>query len=223
MATDELKPPKESKGDIAHSLAKAGLAAIPLVGGSAVEVFQMVLRAPIEHRRDKWMESVGERIKELEDKGLDIEELTSNDAFVSAAMHASALAMKTHDKEKLDALRNALMNIAQNQAPEEALQYMFFDWIDSFAPLHIQILRLFQSPKAPMGVSVGGLSTVLEHNMPSLRGRSHVYQQIWKDLFTRGLVNTDGLNVTMSGAGLSEKRTTPVGDMFLRFIADPSE
>lgn len=198
------------------------MAAIPFVGGSAVEVFQMVFRAPLERRRDEWMASVGEKIKELEHKGVDVEKLAQDEAFVSAVMHASNLSLKTHHKEKLDALRNALMNIAQHQAPEEALQYMFFDWIDSFTPLHIQILRIFQAPKAPMNMSMGGLSTVLEHNMPNLRGRSHVYQQIWKDLYGRGLMNTEGLNVTMSGTGLSEKRTTQLGDMFLRFIAEPS-
>ena len=48
-------------------------------------------------------------------------------------------------------------------------------------------------------MSMGGLGSVLEHNMPKLRGHGHIYNQVWKDLYFRGLVNTEGMNVTMSG------------------------
>ena len=164
---------------------------------------------------------VGEKLQELEDRGVDISKLQDNEEFITAAMHASQLAMRTHQKEKREALRNALMNIATGHSPEEALQHMFFNWIDTMSSLHIQILKLFQAPPAPANVMMGGLSTVLEHNIPALRGSTHIYGQVWKDLYIRGLVNTDGLNVTMYGPGLAEKRTTRLGDEFLRFIAEP--
>jgi len=57
--------------------------------------------------------------------------------------------------------------------------------------------------------------------MPELRSRRALYDQFWRDLYMRGLVNTEGLNVTMSGAGLAEKRTTALGDQFLWFISSP--
>jgi len=33
-------------------------------------------------------------------------------------------------------------------------------------------------------MSSGGLGSVLEHNMPEMRGRRDLYDQFWKDLFS---------------------------------------
>lgn len=167
------------------------------------------------------MVQVGEKLQELEKNGLKIEELQENEEFISAVMHASQIALRTHQNEKLEALRNAILNVAKGQAPEEALQNVFLNLIDSFTELHLRILKVFQNPEPPQNMSMGGLSNVLEHNIPELRGRRELYDQLWKDLYSRGLVNTDGLHVTMTGHGLGEKRTTGIGDAFLKFIEEP--
>lgn len=166
------------------------------------------------------MADVGEKLQELEGKGLNLEDLRENEQFISAVMYASQLALRTHKHEKLKALRSAVTNVARGQAPEETWQHIFLNFIDSLTELHIQILRVFQSPTPPPSLSMGGLSNVLEHNMPELRGRDALYQQLWRDLYSRGLVNTDGLNTTMSGSGLGQKRTTGLGDAFLTFITE---
>lgn len=57
--------------------------------------------------------------------------------------------------------------------------------------------------------------------MPKLRGQGRVYGQVWNDLAARGLVDSVGLQVMMTGRGLAEKRTTPLGDAFLEFISEP--
>lgn len=221
MSDVKLETPKPSKGDAAHALIKAGLSAIPIVGSPAAELFQHVIQPPLEKRRGEWMEQVGKKLQELEENGLNLEDLQQNEEFVSAVMHASQIALRTHQKAKRDALRNAVLNIATGQAPVEALQNVFLNLVDSFTELHLQILKVFQSPPPPPNMTMGGLSRVLEFNIPELRGNRELYDQLWKDLYTRGLVNTDGLHVTMSGRGLSEKRTTGIGDAFLKFIEEP--
>lgn len=222
MAADNLEPPKATRGDAAHAITKAGLSAIPVVGGPAVELFQHLVQPPLERRRAEWMAAVGEKLLELESRGIDIEGLGQKDEFISAVMHASQIALRTHQDEKREALRNAVFNVAAGQSPGEALEHMFFEWIDSLSLLHIQILRLFQGPTPPPGISMGGLGSVLEHNMPHLRGHRHVYDQVWKDLYSRGLINTDSLHATMSGQGLAAKRTSEIGDAFLRFVSEPA-
>lgn len=221
MDKEKLEVPEPSKRDVAHSITKAGLSAIPIVGGAAVELFQNVVQPPLEKRRVAWMAQVGEKLQELEEKGLNLETLQENEQFISAAMYASQLALRTHKEEKLSALRNAVANIATGQAPEEAMQHLFLNFVDSLTELHIQILKLFQSPTPPPNMSMGGLSSVLEYNMPEMRGRRDLYDQLWKDLYTRGLINTDGMHTAMSGNGLGQKRTTGMGDAFLRFISEP--
>jgi hypothetical protein len=75
MATDKPKVPKQSKGDVAHALAKAGLSIIPIVGSPAAELFQLIIQPPLEKRRGEFMTQVGEKLQELEAKGIKLEEL----------------------------------------------------------------------------------------------------------------------------------------------------
>ena len=220
MDEEKLKVPAQSTGDVAHSIAKAGLSAIPIVGGAAVELFQNVVQPPLEKRREEWMVQVGRKLQELEEKGLNLEMLQDNEQFISAAMYASQLALRTHKREKLEALRNAVANIATGQAPEEAMQHIFLNLVDTLTVLHIQILKIFQAPTTPPNMSMGGLDRVLEHNMPEMQGRRGLYDQLWKDLYTRGLVNTEGMHTMMTGHGLSQKCTTGLGDAFLGFISE---
>lgn len=164
------------------------------------------------------MADVGVRLSELEVQGLRLEELQVNEQFVSAVMYASQIALRTHKEEKLEALRNAVIHVATGQAPDEAVQHLFLGFVDSLTELHLRILKIFQAPATPENISVGGLSHVLEFNVPELRGRRDIYDQFWRDLYSRGLVNTDGLHTTMTGSGLASKRTTGLGDAFLEFI-----
>jgi len=220
MGKEKLEMPEASKGDVAHSIAKSGLSAIPVIGGAAVELFQNVVQPPLEKRRVEWMAQVGEKLQELEEKGFNLETLQENEQFISAAMYASQLALRTHKEEKIEALRNAVVNVARGQAPEDAMQHIFLNFVDTLTELHIQILKLFQAPTPPPNMSMGGLSDVLEYNMPEMRGRQDIYDQLWKDLYMRGLVSTDGMHMTMSGNGLGQKRTTGLGDAFLSFISE---
>lgn len=218
MSDDKLQVPESSKGDVAHAVAKAGLSAIPLVGGPAVELFQLLVQPPLERRREDWMRSVGERLEDLASKGISLDSLRDNEQFISAVMHATQIALRTHETLKRDSLRNALVNIAIGQAPEEAIQHIFFELVDSLTELHIQILSVFQRPTPPSNLGMGGLVHVLEGAIPNLRGRRELYDKLWKDLYLRGLINTDSLHVTMSGQGLRQKRTTELADEFLSFI-----
>ncbi len=175
MVRDRIALPKKSKGDAAHAITKAGLSAIPILGGPATELFQHIVQPPLDRRRQEWMTQVGAKLKELEDRGIDIEQLSKNEEFISAVLQASQIAVRTHRQEKREALRNAIFNIASGQAPEESLQHMFFEAIDSFSTLHVHLLMLFQDPTPPPGVTMGSLSTVIEFNMPQLRGHTHIY------------------------------------------------
>ena len=221
MTDDKLQPPKRTKGDAAHATVKGALSAIPIIGGPAVELFQYLFLPPFEKRRNQWMVQFCEKLKDLEKSWIRIEELKENEEFISIVMHATQIALKTHQKKKLEALQNAILNVAKGQAPEEALQYVFLNLIDSFTELHLRILKVFQNPEPPQNMSMGCLSDVLEHNIPELRGRRELFDQLWKDLYSRGLVNTGDLHVTMTGHGLGEKRTTGLGDAFLKFIEEP--
>lgn len=214
--------PKDTKGDVVHALAKAGLSLIPFAGGPAVELFQLLVQPPLEKRRTEWMQAVGEKLQQLENNGLNLEGLQTNEQFVSAVMHATQAAMRTHVAAKREALRNAILNVATGQAPDETVQHLLLTFVDDLTEMHLRILKVFHAPVPPQGLSMGGLSNVLEHCIPELRNRRDIYDQLWKDLYSRGLVNTDGLHVTMSGSGLASRRTTGLGEALLQFTAEPN-
>lgn len=220
MATEKLTVPKRSKGDATHAIVKAGLSALPMAGGPAVELFQYIVQPPLDKRREAWMADVGAKLLELEAKGLDLAKLRENGQFISAVMQASQAALRTHKSAKLAALRNAIVNIAYGQAAEDTVQHLLLSFVDELSEMHLRILKVFSAPEPSPGMSVGGLGTVLEHNIPELRGRRELYDQLSKDLYNRGLLNTDNLHVTMSGNGLAQRRTTGLGEDLLQLIAE---
>lgn len=215
-----INTPKPTKGDTAHALAKAGLSAIPVVGGPAVELFQHLVQPPLERRRNEWMTQVGEKLQELEAKGLNLQDLQNNEQFITAVMQASTAALRTHKAEKLAALRNAVLHIAKGQGPEETIQHLLLSFIDEFSEMHLRVLAFARAPKPSTSLSAGGLSHVLEDNIPALRGQRTLYDQLWKDLYLRGLINTESLHVMMTGNGLGQSRTSPLGETLLNFIAE---
>jgi hypothetical protein len=55
-------------------------------------------------------------------------------------MHATQAAIRNHQKEKLEALRNAVLNSAEKNALDEDIKLMFVSLIDTFTPWHLRIL-----------------------------------------------------------------------------------
>lgn len=218
---DDLKLPKSSNLDYAHAVTRASLSAIPVIGGPLTELFQSIVQPPLEKRRNEWTEEVTKRLIDLENQGvLQLEDLKDNQEFVSGVTQITQIALRTHIEEKLEALRNALLNIAQGSAPDEVKQQIFLNHIERLTSLHIQLLKVFQDPTPPPGMSMGGLMSVVEHSLPHYRNERELVGQAWSDLYSVGLVNTQGLNTTMSEGGLAQKRTNPLGDEFISFISE---
>jgi hypothetical protein len=186
--TDKHSFLKRSVGDAVHAIAKAGLSAVPVVGGPAVELFHYVIQPPLEKRREEWMTRVGEALSNLENEGLNIENLRDNEQFVSVVMQAWQIAVRTHQQEKLEMLRNAVLNVATGQSTDDSLQAMFLNFIDVFTVWHMRVLRFAQAPAANSNLMAGGLAHILEDAFPELRGQREFYDSVWRDLFQRGLV-----------------------------------
>jgi hypothetical protein len=212
--------PKRSREDIVHSAAKALIGSVPYAGNAAAEFFQILVQPSLERRRDEWMNDVADRLKKLEEEGLTIEKLQAKEQFVSALMQATQISMRTHQKEKREALRNAVINSAKPNPPDEAMQQMFLAFVDNFTEWHIRLLKLFNAPPPVPGLSMGGLSTVLEHYYPEVRGRREFYDQVWRDLYIRGLVIGEHMHGTVSGRGLTQQQTTQMGAAFIKFITE---
>lgn len=204
--SNTTKRPKPNASDIAHTVVKAGLSAIPVVGGPVNELFSLVVTPSLDKRRDKWIESIARALKELEIQVEDfkIENLRENESFVSAVMYASGVAIRNHQEEKLEALKNAVLNAATTNAPEEDLQLMFLNFVDSLTSGHLKMLKLLDDYKAKQpssrytGVQIEFIDksnekTVItaQKALPDLGVHQNFYDQVLKDLRRRGLLEFD--------------------------------
>jgi hypothetical protein len=218
------KPPKQSRGDVAHTVVKAALSVIPYAGGPAAELFQSVIVPPFQKRQLEWMEDLAERIEKLESKtGISPAELRDNPAFIDAALTAGQSAVRTSNREKREALRNAVINSVLKNAPPPDMQQLYLSILDSLSPWHIRLLYLFRDPvtwfrragRPFPDVGMGSLRYLVQAAYPETQAVA--IQDVWSDLYSRGLVNTQELAGTMSGSGLTSVRTTPLGGAIVEF------
>jgi len=227
--------PKKSKGDVVHKAAKIVLSGIPWVGGPVAELFNTVIAPPIAKRLDKWLESIYEELKMLEEKvkGFSIESLAENEMFITTVMHATQVAIRNHQKEKLEALRNAILNSALPNPPEEDLQLMFLNFVDLFTTWHFRILMFLNKPIAwaeKQGVRFPHtlkdyLEETLEMAFPELKGKKDFYTLIVNDLDIRELISVGGiLRKPIAKCYLPTRSfTTDIGKQFIKFITPPIE
>jgi len=138
---------KTTSKDVAYATAKAVLGSVPIVGAAASELLGLIVTPPIEKRREEWMTEVGQKLKDLEEESkIDITSLTENQQFVDTVLQATTFALKTSDKEKIAAFKNAIINTALGDAPNLTISQIFLNLIDNFTTWHIKVLHLFDNP-----------------------------------------------------------------------------
>jgi hypothetical protein len=147
---DDLSKPKAGVSDAVHTGVKAALSliSIPGVGGLAAEGFSALITPPIEKRRDQWIESIVNRLRELEDKfeSFSIQELSQNELFISVLIQASKVVISTHQEEKINSLKNAVLNAAEPKNIDDNKQLTFIKFIDDFTDQHIKTLIFLNNP-----------------------------------------------------------------------------
>ena len=235
LKDQKFDPPKASAGDAVHAIARAGLGTIPIAGAAAVELFTAIITPSLAKRRDQWMRSIGESLRQLEKQmNIVLESLKSNDSFIDAAMQASQTALRTSQSEKLDALRSAVLNSALPNPPEEAIQQLFLNFVDSLTVWHLKILNFIYNP--PVGdvklrtdythVHFSELPRSIEATYSELKGRYSFYNQIIQDLSARGLLDLGAMDTSHEMAtmqGIPSVKITDLGKEFIDFITSPLE
>jgi hypothetical protein len=175
---------------------------------------------------------LAEAVDELRERldGFDPRELDGNEQFVSAVLAASTIAVKSHQREKLEMLRNALVNSLLPNAPDEHEQLTFLRLIDELTPLHVRMLSVLDDPEAwfdrhpdlvkpSFGLS-SSVAALIETALPELRDRRELYDGIGFDLDQRRLGGGGGsLHTMMTASGAWSSRSTPLGQRFLTFIS----
>lgn len=214
------------------TLSAAASFVMPLTGPVVQAILKKCVQAPLEVRRAAWFNMVGEGLRELQDrfKDFDPDRLAENEEFVSVVAETTRIAMATHRVEKLEALRNVVLNTAAGVQIDDVLRGAFLGYVDRFSALHLKVLKILENPGAIAAIAAraenmmsGGLSDILPLGVPEVVGMMPLLERVLNDLKREDLLESAGLNTTMSASGLLVKRTSQVGDTFLQFIASPIE
>jgi hypothetical protein len=219
---------KSTRLDHAHTAGKVATAVAGTVGGSmigvpalgamATELYSTILKSPLIKRTKEHFISIEERLMKLEREidGFRIQTLSAKPIFISVFMQAYQIALRNHQEEKLEALRNAVINVAKPEFPEDDIYMMFINWIDTFTPWHIKILLFLDETK---GAVAGQLIEIVCNNFSELSDERAFASQIIKELKDRGLIKDTGEIVFPDEEVTIPFYTTGLGKKFLRFIA----
>jgi hypothetical protein len=230
IATRAERYPQPTEADVVQGTARAALAAIPFVGGSITEVLSIVLAPAVARRRDEWFKELADALDQMESKveGFKVESLAGNEAFVSAAIQATRAAASTHQQDKRDYLRNALLNIAAGKGLSEELQQIFIDAIDAFSASHMKVLNFLRtgdrdlsdkglwSAASPYDIRDVGKAIRTLH--PEFAGQDSFVRYIMTDLRNRGFTNLGGPDDPFP---LGSDSITNMGIEFLSFVLKP--
>ena len=153
--------------------------------------------------------------------------LRDNPAFQATFLQAAQIAARTLQSEKLEALKNAIVNSAMAHDLDENLRQIFLHYIERFTALHLALLKLLDEPAShPIGKTqlagmyTGGLDDVIEAAIPELRGRKELMQILATDLQAAGLLSGATISTMMSVQSLQTRRSTDLGRAFMSFISE---
>jgi hypothetical protein len=203
---------------------------VPGAGAIIQALAKATLSAPLETRRVVWLNEVGSALFELQQRfeGFDPKALHENESFVSVVAEATQIALKTHQREKLNALKNATLNTAAGIGLSDVLVGQFMAALSIFSPLHLEVLRLSSTPATfrpflkPNGeLTLGSRSDVISSIVTPERANSDVMSVVFGDLGTYKMSKDTHHNFTEED-GWASKMTTSIGDAFLRFISEPT-
>lgn len=220
-------PPDDEAPYKALIVAGKGFASlIPIFGPWVTELIDVAAKAPLERRTGEWLTMVAEALNDVKEAIGDPEKLAANPAFATAFLRASQAAIRTHEKDKLLALRNAVVNLATGMNADDFALHVALDAIDSLSALHIQFLAVAKAPgELIYGEINPSVLLLFPTRIPSVSEgalpANVVVKRAIADLATYGLLPSDLEHFFAKEGDTYGSAVTPLGEFVLTLIADP--
>jgi hypothetical protein len=178
---DKLKTAFDSNNfDKNYNAVKALLSSIPTVGSLGVSLWESRTPSPAMQRLYIFLETLVREFEELKSK-IELVDFESP-AFQTTLIHVYQIVIRTHQEQKLEALRNIVLNSSIPNTLEDDVLVMFLNWIDGFTELHISTLKHlhYLDRYAP--------EELCTHFLMSDRNKL-IYNKVLKDLADEGLIS----------------------------------
>ena len=226
---DPLEPPKQDIWDYLHKATKVALTVCP----PARILYEIAIAPPFQLRTIEWMNMVAIKLKKQDEKFNELkpENLANNEVFQSAFAASARIAVQTHQKEKLEALCNALLNTVIMKNLDENFKLLFFNYIDDMTVLHMDVVKFFRERKEGRGKLDELYTTYFQQYQiscqPNIEIDDLLFTAITKDLENKGLLRHEKKKLTGGGAQKSAPGQfdwiahTDLGEKFYKFIIEP--
>lgn len=209
----------------------AGVSLITDIGGPLSVLLQEYIPTTLNKRRDEALRRLEEDLKKIERK-IDQQKFQSESFHITLIKTLRLIVIERH-QEKLEAFRGITLNEAITPSENPELD-LFLAVTDTLTGDHIRMLKIFADPSKFVAadpklvrhfkdISMGGIGEILKPAFPMLN-REH-FESMMDDLHQKSLskVRRDGLGTTISKQGILEKKTTELGDRYIKFISLPNE
>jgi hypothetical protein len=224
-------PPSKSTGrEVVEKAIEAGIGLVPVVGSPLAVAFAYAVGQPLQRRMQAWLTELAEAVDELTARpdGPTLQELIDDERFVDAVITATRAAQRTHERDKLNALRYAVLNSTLPGAPDTDEQMMFFRWVDDYTVSHLRLLTYLHDPSgwyrshglALWITGAGSRREAMEAALPELAGRRDFTDVLLADLEAAGFL-TGSIDSAASGQAVYNQLTTAIAGRFLSFITAP--
>ncbi len=225
----KLEVPKEKDEDKIYSMVKSTLGLIPGFGGTISEIFSLILTQPISKRREKWMELVSDELLEL-NKSVDefnIENLKMNNEFVSFLIESSQIALKTHQEEKINYLKNCVKNFLIDNNFKYDKKHSYLRIVDELTPTHLHILIFVSNNQDYIITNVNGYQELYGFYNNKALDIDYLRKCV-RDLENNSLIRiskdfedlVEGSGFVMTDEGAPSIKLLNTGDEFIQFIQD---
>lgn len=142
---EKYETPHSQISDKAYAIVRAAISLIPYFGSPAVELLSGFYKSPIDRRREQWIEQVTADLRILDEcRQINLNDLENDEVFTTTLIQASEVAVRNHQQEKIQALRNVVMNAAVGIDINEDLKLTFIRYINELTPTHFKLLAFFR-------------------------------------------------------------------------------
>ena len=139
MEKEDIKPPKKELSNHIHEYING--CAKTITGGFINPLIDFALPSFHQKRFERWCENIYKAIIILEENKISRENLIANEEFISLLKESVSIASKTHQDEKHQLLKNALLNNFDSNLTFDS-KLIFTRLVESLTIPHLYFLRL---------------------------------------------------------------------------------
>lgn len=227
---ENIKPPQKDLTNKVHEYLNE--CAKNMTGGLFNPLIDFVLPSFHQKRFDKWCENIYFAIKELQENSLSGIDLIADEEFVSLLKESVSIAAKTHQQEKHQLLKNALLNHFSSNLSFDS-KIMFIQFIESLTVPHIVMLKLVDkhSYEIKNFSQFVKIEEIIKNDPVSNTIPDNLYKMIIKDLERLNLIEVGAISYDMKvsqtpilsvggGSKLPHIIVTDFGNDFLKYVED---